>query len=71
LTRILVTLLASGAMVLVVLATVGAMRTGVIAIGRTGKIDRASAPFLFWLLIAVSIGVIVLCSSRLIRGPLH
>ena len=70
-TRILVTLLASGAMVLVLLATIGALNTGVIAIGRTGKIDRASAPFTFWLLIAASIGAIVLCSARLVRGPLH
>ena len=69
--RILITLLASSAMVLVVLATIGALKTGVIAIGRTAKIDRASAPFIFWLLIAASIGVIVLCSARLVRGPLH
>jgi hypothetical protein len=71
LNRILVTLLASGAMALVVLAIVGAMKTGAIAIGRTGKIERATAPFAFWLMIAASIGIVVLCGARLLRGPLH
>jgi hypothetical protein len=71
LNRILVTLLASGVMVLVVSAIIGALNTGVIAIGRSGKIERGSAPFTFWLLIATSIGVVVLCSTRLIWGPLH
>ena len=69
--RLFVTLLASGATALVVLAIVGALKTGVIAIGRTGRIDRGSTPFTFWLVIAASIGVVVLCSARLIRGPLH
>jgi hypothetical protein len=64
-------LLASGAMALVVLAIIGALKTGVIAIGQTGKIDRGSAPFTFWLVIAASIGVVVLCGARLVRGPLH
>jgi hypothetical protein len=69
--RILATLLASGVMALVILAITGALKTGVIAIGRTGKIDRGSAPVTFWLIIVASVGVVVLCGARLTRGPLH
>jgi hypothetical protein len=58
-------------MVLVSLAIAGALKTGVIAIGRTGKVDRGSAPFVFWLIIVASICVLALCGARLIRGPLH
>jgi hypothetical protein len=69
--RVGATLLACGVMALVILAITGALKTGVIAIGRTGKIDRGSAPFTFWLIIAASIGVVVLCGARLTWGPLH
>ena len=69
--RVLATLLASGAAALAILAITGALNTGVIAIGRTGKIDRGSAPFTFWLIIVASIGVVGLCGARLITGPLH
>jgi hypothetical protein len=69
--RVLATLLASGVMALVVLAIAGALKTGVIAIGRTGKIDRGSDPVTFWLIIVASVGVVVLCGARLTRGPLH
>jgi len=58
-------------MVLVVLAITGALKTGVVAMGRTGKVDRGSAPFTFWLIIVASVGVVVLCGARLINGPLH
>jgi hypothetical protein len=69
--RVVATLLASGAMVLVILAITGTLQTGVIAMGRTGKIDRLSAPFTFWLIIVASVGIVALCGARLIRGPLH
>jgi hypothetical protein len=69
--RVIATLLAVGVMALVILAIAGALRTGVIAIGRAGKIDRGSAPFTFWLIIVASVGVVVLCGARLARGPLH
>ena len=39
--------------------------------GRTGKIGRQDAPFLFWLLILISVGVLVLCGVDLIRMHLH
>jgi hypothetical protein len=71
LNRIFITLLTSGAVVLVVLAIIGALNTGVIAVGRTGKVERRSAPFSFWLLIAASIAVVLVCGARLVRGPLH
>jgi hypothetical protein len=58
-------------MALVILAIAGALKTGVIAIGRTGRIDRGSAPITFWLIIVASVGVVVLCGARMTRGPLH
>jgi hypothetical protein len=69
--RVVATLLASGVMALVILAIAGALKTGVIAIGRTGRINRGSAPITFWLIIVASVGVVVLCGARLTRGPLH
>ena len=69
--RVVATLLASGVMALVILAIAGALQTGVIAIGRAGKIGRGSAPVTFWLIIVASVGVVVLCGARLTRGPLH
>jgi hypothetical protein len=69
--RVVATLLAVGVMGLVILAITGALKTGVIAIGRTGKIERGSAPVTFWLIIVASVGVVVLCGARLTRGPLH
>ena len=69
--RVLATVLACGVMALLILAITGALKTGVIAIGRTGKIDRGSAPVTFWLIIIASVGIVVLCGARLTRGPLH
>jgi hypothetical protein len=47
------------------------LNTGVITVGRTGKIGRQDAPFVFWLVILISVGVLVLCAVYLIRMQLH
>jgi hypothetical protein len=71
LTPVVAILLVVGAMALVISAIVGALNAGVITVGRTGKIGRQDAPFLFWLLILISVGVLVLCGVDLIRMHLH
>ena len=71
LTPVVAILLVVGAMALVISAIVGALNTGVITVGRTGKIGRQDAPFVFWLVILISVGVLVLCAVYLIRMQLH
>jgi hypothetical protein len=71
LTHVIAILLVAGAMALAVTAIIGTVATGIIPVGRTGKISRKDAPLLFWLVILGSAGIVVLCAVDLIRMPLH
>jgi hypothetical protein len=67
----LAVLFVSGAMALVVSALIDALRTGVIHVGRTGKISRGDAPLVYWLIIFASVGIIVVTAVNLVLMHPH
>jgi amino acid transporter len=71
LTYVLAVFLMTGAMVLVILAIIGALKTGVITLGRAVKVGRQSSPLVYWLVISISVGVVVLSAVDLVRLRTH
>jgi hypothetical protein len=67
----LAVLFVSGAMALVVSALIDALKTGVIHVGRTGKISRGDAPLVYWLIIFASVGIIVVTAVNLVLVHPH
>jgi hypothetical protein len=60
-----------GAMLLVILAVVGALKTGVIGLGQDFKVGRHSSPLVFWLIILISVAVLVMSAVDLVRMQAH
>jgi hypothetical protein len=60
-----------GAMLLVILAVVGALKTGVIGLVQDIKVGRHSSPVVFWLIISISVAVLVMSAVDLVRMQAH
>ena len=65
-TYVLAIFLMVGAMLLVILAVVGALKTGVIGWGQDAKVGRHSSPVVFWLIILISVAVLVMSAVDLV-----